>query len=122
MWSWPSASGRWRRVSGAVGHDQVDVGGVGQRAAIATSSIAGMTRELRSTADVTTWFAAGLLLRRVADDDPNPAIVACATELPSLPPPGVIADIAALLNGARIPVATTPPGDDAMRTAIRTYD
>jgi hypothetical protein len=36
--------------------------------------------ELRSAADVTTWLAAGLQLRRIADDDerPNHAIIACA--------------------------------------------
>jgi len=83
-----------------------------------------MSRELRSTADVTTWFAAGLLLRRVPGDDdmPSQSIIACANELPALPPPGVIADIAALLAGARIPLATPSAGDDVMRAAIRTYD
>jgi vWA domain found in the FtsH ternary systems/N-terminal helical region fused to the FtsH ternary system vWA domain len=80
--------------------------------------------ELRSAADVTTWLAAGLQLRRIADDDerPNHAIVACANELPTLPPSGVIADIASLLAGARIPMATPPPGDDALRAAVRAYD
>ena len=78
--------------------------------------------ELRSGTDVTTWLATGLLLRRVGDNDASDAITACATELAALPPPGVIADIAELLAGAR-PISTaTVVGDDALRSAIRAYD
>ncbi|MBA3788728.1 MAG: hypothetical protein H0X21_08555, partial [Actinobacteria bacterium] len=65
-----------------------------------------MTRaELRSQAEVAGWLAAGLCLRRVAGDDDDTAvasaIIACASELPAMPPPGVIADVAVLLAGAR---------------------
>jgi len=80
--------------------------------------------ELRSGTDVTTWLAAGLLLRRVGDDDTlaGDAINACATELSTLPPPGVIADLAQLVTGARLTSPATVPGDDALRGAIRAYD
>jgi hypothetical protein len=98
-----------------------------------------MTGELRTAADVASWLAVGLALRRIvapepagppgADDDAVAgAIAACANELPALPPPGVIADIATLLTGARPgfggPIATvaTARADDALRTAIRAYD
>jgi len=82
--------------------------------------------ELRSQADVANWLAAGLCLRRVTAEDDDTAvasaIIACASELPAMPPPGVIADIAVLLGGAR--PQTDPPNaaDDALRTALRAYD
>jgi hypothetical protein len=87
--------------------------------------------ELRTAADVATWVAAGLCLRRVpvSDDDDmliSQAILACASELGALPPPGVISDVAVLLGGARVPgTATTGQaqlGDEALRTAVRAYD
>ncbi len=85
-----------------------------------------MTTELRTNADVATWLAAGLGLRRVvtADDDGlvAQAIMACANDLPALPPPGAIADVAVLLGGARLPMATPVAADEAMRTAVRAYD
>ena len=60
--------------------------------------------ELRAQADVASWLAAGLCLRRVqaeTEDDITVAgsILACASELATLPPPGVIADVATLLGG-----------------------
>ena len=61
-------------------------------------------RELRTQADVASWLAAGLALRRVpsqTDDDEHligQAIGACANELPALPPPGMIADVAHLFR------------------------
>jgi hypothetical protein len=82
--------------------------------------------ELRSQADVANWLAAGLCLRRVTAEDDDTAvagaIIACASELPAMPPPGVIADIAVLLGGAR--PQTDPLGihDDALRGAMRAYD
>jgi hypothetical protein len=82
--------------------------------------------ELRSQADVANWLAAGLCLRRVTADDDDTAvagaIIACASELPAMPPPGVIADIAVLLGGAR--PQTDPLGihDDGLRSAMRAYD
>jgi hypothetical protein len=107
-----------------------------------------MTGELRSAADIASWLAVGLVLRRIPppeqvgdggdpgagyddDDTVARALGACANELSTLPPPGVIADIATLLAGARAVLA--PPAvptvatvatvrDDALRTAIRAYD
>lgn len=85
-----------------------------------------MHAELRSQADVASWLAAGLCLRRVAGDDDDTAIagaiLACASELPAMPPPGVIADIAVLLGGARPTVDAPVAGDDALRGALRAYD
>lgn len=87
------------------------------------------TRELRSAADVASWVAAGLCLRRVtsgeaAEDDATigQAILACASELGALPPAGVIADVSALLSGARIPHGSPILGDDALKSAIRHYE
>lgn len=92
--------------------------------------------ELRAHSDVAAWLAAGLALRRVATDADadaevlvSGAILACASELPSLPPPGVIADLATLLAGARPVFAAAgshaalagDPGD-ALRGALRAYD
>ncbi len=84
-------------------------------------------RELRTQADVASWLAAGLALRRVATEDDDQtiaqAIAACANELAALPPPGMIADVAVLLGGARLPLATpVPSSDDSLRAAIRAYD
>ena len=99
-----------------------------------------MIGELRAAAEIASWLAAGLVLRRVAppeqgadgyDDDDviARALGACANELPALPPPGVIADIATLLASARsvpgapLAAATVPAvSQDALRTAIRAYD
>jgi hypothetical protein len=81
------------------------------------------TRELRSAADVASWLAAGLMLRRVpSDDDCAQALIACANELPSLPPPGVIADVAALLAGGRLALSTPVAAGDELRSSIRAYD
>jgi hypothetical protein len=82
-----------------------------------------MTRELRIAADVAAWLAAGLALRRVpSDDEIAPAILACASELATMPPPGVIADVAALLAGVRLGVGPPVAAGDAVRAAIRAYD
>ncbi len=83
--------------------------------------------ELRTAADVASWVAAGLCLRRVstdADEDATigQAILACASELGALPPAGVIADIASLLGGARLPQATAVAAEDALKIAIRAYE
>ncbi|MEJ7603591.1 MAG: hypothetical protein WKG01_37235 [Kofleriaceae bacterium] len=50
------------------------------------------------------------------------AILACASELGALPPAGVIADVATLLGGARLPQSAAVPGDDALKAAVRAYD
>ncbi|HEU4734967.1 MAG TPA: hypothetical protein VFT22_44045, partial [Kofleriaceae bacterium] len=92
--------------------------------------------ELRTAADIASWLAVGLALRRIAPPEPTAegpayddddvvarALGACASELPALPPPGVIADIVTLLAGAR--VAATGPlavGDQALRTALQAYE
>jgi hypothetical protein len=86
-----------------------------------------MNTELRTPAEVGAWLAAGLMLRRVFHDDSDEdviarAIVACAHELPSLPPPGMIADVAILLGGARLPLLEPMTGAVALRAAIRAYD
>lgn len=85
-----------------------------------------MKHELRTAGDVAAWLAAGLLLRRVFGDDDDgivaQAIAACANELPTLPPPGMIADVAVLLGGARLPLSTPVAGGDELRAAIRAYD
>ncbi|MEO8553206.1 MAG: hypothetical protein ABI678_24705, partial [Kofleriaceae bacterium] len=86
-------------------------------------------RELRTQADVAAWLAAGLALRRVVTPDEADeqvvaqAIGACANELPTMPPPGMIADVAVLLGGARLPLSTPiQSSDDGLRAAIRAYD
>lgn len=85
-----------------------------------------MSRELRNQHEVAAWLAAGLCLRRVPSQDDDVivagSILACASELPALPPPAVIADVAALLSGAR--ANTDPPTtpDEALRVALRAYD
>ena len=82
-------------------------------------------KELRQATDVANWLAAGLALRRVAIDDDimtGQAILACASELGGLPPPGVVADLAALLSGTRLPVSMPIAADDPLRAAIRAYD
>jgi hypothetical protein len=78
---------------------------------------------------VQAWLAAGLALRRVALDGADQddvaiaqAISSCANELAALPPPGMIADVATLLGGARLPLSKPVAGDDALRSAIRSYD
>jgi len=100
-----------------------------------------MIGELRTAAEVASWLAVGLVLRRIGPAEPfaeagGPddraavarAIVVCANELPSLPPPGVIADIAMLLTGARLAIDAPGTGlaaagaDGALRAAIRAYD
>lgn len=92
--------------------------------------------ELRAQGEVASWLAAGLCLRRVpgasdGDDDIAIAgsILACASELATLPPPGVIADVASLLAGARphadpgsaraVPLAAV---DEGLRGALRAYE
>lgn len=82
-----------------------------------------MTRELRTAADVAAWLAAGLALRRVpSHDEIAPVILACASELATIPPPGVIADVAALLGGLRLGIGQPIAAGDAVRGAIRAYD
>jgi hypothetical protein len=78
---------------------------------------------------VQAWLAAGLALRRVNAPDEGgddvaiaQAISSCANELAALPPPGMIADVATLLAGARLPLSKPVAGDDALRSAVRAYD
>lgn len=87
--------------------------------------------ELRTQQEVASWVAAGLCLRRVPANEADTAseeatigqaILACASELGALPPPGVIADIAVLLGGARIPQSTSVLGDDHLKAAVRAYE
>jgi len=91
--------------------------------------------ELRTSAEVATWVAAGLCLRRVsstagpqgtgdAEEDAviAQAILACASELGALPPAGVIADVASLLTGARLPQVTSVAAEDSLKIAIRAYE
>ena len=85
-----------------------------------------VARELRSAADVATWLAAGMCLRRVVTPDDDAlvaqAIMACANDLAGMPPPGAIADIAILLGGARLPMSTTIGAGEPLRAAVRAYD
>jgi hypothetical protein len=96
-----------------------------------------MTDELRDAEDVVRWLAFGLTVRRIgpepagsggarrdiSDDDlVAGALRACANELPALPPPGVIADIATLLTGARPLIGAANPDGEALRAALRAYD
>jgi len=83
--------------------------------------------ELRAQADVASWLAAGLSLRRVhgePEDDVTVAgsIMACASELATMPPPGVIADVATLLGGARPQIEPPHGADEALKIALRAYD
>src|SRR5690606_2311477 len=89
-----------------------------------------MTRartELRAQADVASWLAAGLCLRRVPGDAADDvtiggSLLACASELATMPPPGVIADVANLLGGAR-PQLDPPHGaGEELKIALRAYD
>jgi len=50
------------------------------------------------------------------------AISTCANELAHMPPPGMIADVATLLGGARLPLLRPITGDDSLRAAIHAYD
>ena len=89
-----------------------------------------MAAELRTVGEIASWVAAGLCLRRIpspindTDDDATiaQAILSCASELGALPPAGVIADIAILLGGARIPQSIVVGGDDTLKAAIRNYE
>lgn len=87
-----------------------------------------MRTELRTASDVASWIAASLCLRRVPTDSSEDeatigqAILACATELGALPPAGVIADVAVLLGGARIPHSAPILGSDGLKAAIRNYE
>lgn len=82
--------------------------------------------ELRTQADVASWLAAGLCLRRVTSEGDDAivtaSILACGTELAALPPPGVIADVALLFGGARPALDPPPAADEALRIALRAYD
>lgn len=85
--------------------------------------------ELRVQADVASWLAAGLCLRRVRAEAEAEAevtiagsILACASELATLPPPGVIADVATLLGGARPGLPPPPGAGEALKAALRAYD
>jgi vWA domain found in the FtsH ternary systems/N-terminal helical region fused to the FtsH ternary system vWA domain len=81
---------------------------------------------------VQAWLAAGLALRRVTQDGAAAddvaiaqAISSCANELAALPPPGMIADVATLLGGARLPLSRPLAGAQdnvALRAAILAYD
>jgi hypothetical protein len=86
-----------------------------------------MSPELRTGADVAAWLSAGMQLRRTAtryadDELVARALVACASELASLPPPGVVADVAAMLAGARPPSSSMVVRDATLRAALRAYD
>jgi len=96
--------------------------------------------ELRTASDVASWVAAGMCLRRVASDPRlaegedaasaaaaeeatvGQAILACASELGALPPAGVIADLTALLGGARLPQSPPVGGDDLLKASVRAYE
>ena len=87
--------------------------------------------ELRTAVEVAGWLTAGLLLQRVAAEGSEQlvaqAVLACASELAEVPPPGLIADVAALLAGAVLPlagapVAVTAAGGAALRSAVHAYD
>ncbi len=83
------------------------------------------SKELRTAADVANWLAAGLCLVRVPTDDDSlvaAAIMACANELPTMPPPGLVADVAVLLTGQRLPMLAPLQADDALRAAVHAYD
>jgi hypothetical protein len=93
-----------------------------------------MTGELRTAAEVASWLAVGLALRRIVPPEPAAeagdhdddavvarAIAVCANELPALPPPGVIADIATLLTGARPAISAALTGTGT-GTATATAD
>ncbi len=81
--------------------------------------------EFRASDEVATWLAAGLALRRVpgdADGAIAAAIIACAAELATLPPAGVVADLAMLLGGARMSAEPPALRDDQLRAALHAYD
>jgi len=83
------------------------------------------SRELRGGTDVAGWLAAGLVLARVPTDDDSlvaSAILACANELPSMPPPGLVSDVAVLLTGTRLPMLAPLGGDEHLRAAVHAYD
>lgn len=85
-----------------------------------------MSKELRTAADVAGWLSAGMSLVRVPLPEDEAAvaaaIMACANELPAMPPPGLVADVTALLHGQRLPMLGAIAADDALRAAIHAYD
>lgn len=81
--------------------------------------------ELRASDEVATWLAAGLALRRVPGDTDGAiaaSLIACASELATLPPAGVVADLATLLAGARMPAEPPALRDEHLRAALHAYD
>lgn len=83
--------------------------------------------ELRAQADVASWLAAGLCLRRVQGDAADDvtiggSLLACASELATMPPPGVIADVANLLGGARPQLEPPHGAGEELKIALRAYD
>lgn len=81
--------------------------------------------ELRGITDVAGWIAAGLCLSRVPTEDDSliaAAILACANERGTMPPPGMVSDVAALLAGQRLPVLAPIDGDRDLRIALCAYD
>ena len=81
--------------------------------------------ELRRVTDVAGWIAAGLCLSRVPTEDDSliaAAILACANERGTMPPPGMVSDVAALLAGQRLPVLAPIDGDRDLRIALCAYD
>lgn len=84
-----------------------------------------MSNELRTLEQVEAWLGTGLVLRRVEYDLDHPlvtqVIAQCASDLSTMPPPAVIVDIIALLNGGRQTMTPPHTNNDALKTSIGMY-
>lgn len=82
--------------------------------------------ELRDHALAERWLEAGTALRRTTPVFDAAAagawITAAITEADSLPPPGVVLDLAALLSGGKLDPHAPAPPDAALARALATYE
>ncbi len=91
--------------------------------------------EIRKRDEVSTWLAAGLCLSRVGLPAPSEIelasawVLAALSELPSLPPVGVVADVGRLVTGASGDLAAAsvagggvPAAEPRLKAAVRAYE
>jgi hypothetical protein len=87
-----------------------------------------MPLELRQKGSADDWLCAGLCLMRTQTPSAEsleriaPWIVAAQSELGSLPPPGIVADIGRLLTTGAREYAAPPAADLKLRALIRAYE
>lgn len=88
-----------------------------------------MSTELRSPREAEHWLCAGLCLTRLHSPTPEalaeslPWLLATLSEVPALPPPGVVLDLGRLATGASLSAASPlPDTSPALRAALRAYE